>query len=299
VDTDQLLAFERIVREGSFGRAAWELGIAQSTISARMRALERVLGGPLFERGRRPLALTPRGREFLPYARRALDVLREGRDAAGRAQEEGQLGRLRLGVLESLSGRPLALALETYRQRFPQVECEIHAGDHVRVVEELADGLIEMGLVVWPDPEPSIVPLKSIHTFDDAVVLAVSRTHPLARGGTVAHAELLHQGGAFLVPNWWPTVPQPVRRLAAEAWPVVRLPIQTALVLALRDQGVGLFTRSWIAREVGQGMLKEVRVEGLPALKRTSALVRVDRAGGLSIAAQHFAACLPQHFERY
>jgi DNA-binding transcriptional LysR family regulator len=297
VDTDQLLAFERIVREGSFGRAAWELGIAQSTISARMRALERAVGGPLFERGRRPLALTARGREFLPYARRALEVLREGRDAAGRAQE-GQRGRLRLGVLESLTGRPLALALEAYRQRSPRVECEVRSGDHVRVVEELADGLVEMGLVVWPDPEPSIVPLEPIRTFDDAVVLAVSRTHRLAREGTTTRAELLLHGGAFLLPNWWPVVPQPVRRLAAEAWPVVRVPIQTALVLALRGQGVGLFTRSWIAREVGQGTLTEVRVEGLPALKRTSALVRVDRTGALSTAAQHFAACLPQHFER-
>ncbi len=48
VDRDQLLAFERIVRVGSFSRAAGELGIAQGTISARIRVLEQEVGGELF-----------------------------------------------------------------------------------------------------------------------------------------------------------------------------------------------------------------------------------------------------------
>src|SRR4051812_32608712 len=50
VDTDQLLTFERIVREGSFSRAAWSLDLAQPTVSARIHALEQSVGGPLFAR---------------------------------------------------------------------------------------------------------------------------------------------------------------------------------------------------------------------------------------------------------
>ncbi|MDQ6660475.1 MAG: LysR family transcriptional regulator [Chloroflexota bacterium] len=40
MDINQLLAFERIVREGSFSRAARGLNISQPTISARISALE-------------------------------------------------------------------------------------------------------------------------------------------------------------------------------------------------------------------------------------------------------------------
>ena len=47
MDLDQLIAFERIAREHSFSQAAWELGIAQSTISARVQALERDIGDPV------------------------------------------------------------------------------------------------------------------------------------------------------------------------------------------------------------------------------------------------------------
>ena len=49
MDLQQLIAFDRIVREGSFSRAARELQIAQPTISARMQALEAEVGGVLLE----------------------------------------------------------------------------------------------------------------------------------------------------------------------------------------------------------------------------------------------------------
>ncbi|HEX5691219.1 MAG TPA: LysR family transcriptional regulator, partial [Roseiflexaceae bacterium] len=75
MDLHQLMAFERIAREGSFSRAAWSLQIAQPTISARIQALEQEVGGALFVRGGRRVTLTERGESFLPYARRAMEVL--------------------------------------------------------------------------------------------------------------------------------------------------------------------------------------------------------------------------------
>ena len=48
MDADQLLAFDRIVREGSFSRAAQGMDISQPTISARIRTLEAAVGGALF-----------------------------------------------------------------------------------------------------------------------------------------------------------------------------------------------------------------------------------------------------------
>src|SRR5689334_15702431 len=91
VDTEQLATFARIVREGSFSRAARALDLAQPTISARIQALEQEVGGPLFTRGGRTVTLTARGESFLPYAQRALAVLSEGIDAA-RLVESGQRG---------------------------------------------------------------------------------------------------------------------------------------------------------------------------------------------------------------
>jgi Bacterial regulatory helix-turn-helix protein, lysR family len=52
MDVNQLIAFERVVREGSFSKAAWSLGVSQPTVSARIQALETMVGGLLFRRGR-------------------------------------------------------------------------------------------------------------------------------------------------------------------------------------------------------------------------------------------------------
>src|SRR2546423_5047166 len=102
MDRDQIAAFEQVVREGSFSRAAVALGIGQPAVSSRIHALEEDAGGILFNRGRR-ISLTSMGEGFLPYARRVLEVLREGVDAARMAQSGGR-GRVKLGALGSLAG---------------------------------------------------------------------------------------------------------------------------------------------------------------------------------------------------
>src|SRR5262249_517206 len=111
MDLEQLTAFDRVVREGSFSRAALSLGIGQPPLSVRIPGLEEAVGGMLFTRGRRiALAL---GESFLPYVRRSLDVLREGVEAARQAQV-GQRGRITLGALSSLSGGLVGPALAAF-----------------------------------------------------------------------------------------------------------------------------------------------------------------------------------------
>jgi DNA-binding transcriptional LysR family regulator len=61
MDLEQLTAFDRIVREGSFSRAARELHLAQPTISARIQALEQEVGGSLLVRSNHGATLTTLG----------------------------------------------------------------------------------------------------------------------------------------------------------------------------------------------------------------------------------------------
>ena len=109
---DQLAAFDRVAREGSFSRAALSLGLGQPAVSARILALEEAVGGTLFVRARR-IRLTALGESFLPFARRALELVREGTEVARLAQV-GERGKVRIGALGSLAGevgRELARAL--------------------------------------------------------------------------------------------------------------------------------------------------------------------------------------------
>jgi DNA-binding transcriptional LysR family regulator len=53
----------------SFHRTADRLGVTQSTVSGRIRALERATGRRLFTRGRAGTELTTEGLMFAPHAR--------------------------------------------------------------------------------------------------------------------------------------------------------------------------------------------------------------------------------------
>src|SRR5438552_8704710 len=126
---DQIIAFDRIAREGTFSRAAHALGLGQPAVSARILALEDAIGGSLFVRGR-TLRLTALGESLLPYVRRALEVLREGVEASRLAQV-GERGSVRIGALGSLAGGLVGPALAEFVRTHPQVDCTISYGAQV------------------------------------------------------------------------------------------------------------------------------------------------------------------------
>src|SRR5687767_10032661 len=69
VHIEQIQTFLDLVETRSFGLTGERLGITQSTVSARISALERSLGSTLFYRGRGGTSPTPAGRRFEEHAR--------------------------------------------------------------------------------------------------------------------------------------------------------------------------------------------------------------------------------------
>jgi LysR family transcriptional regulator (chromosome initiation inhibitor) len=87
-------AFEAVLQESSFERAARRLSITQSAVSQRIRQLENELGQILLVRSK-PVRPTPAGRRLLPY----LAQMRLLQTEAGRAlQPTGRGGAVRLAI---------------------------------------------------------------------------------------------------------------------------------------------------------------------------------------------------------
>jgi LysR family transcriptional regulator, low CO2-responsive transcriptional regulator len=289
MDVDQLIAFDRIVREGSFSRAAWELHIAQPTISARIQALEQEIGGPLFARTSRKISLTALGASFLPYAQRALEVLAEG-SAAAREAQNGQRGRLTIGVLGSLAGCLIAPALAQFQRSHPRVECYVRAGSHQRMVELLCDGVVELGLIAWPCIDPLSVELAPLLKLSEPVVLAVPARHPLARQHGVTQQDVAEQAAPLLLVRWWQSTQADVARIATRAQTVMNVPPETARQMLLEGVGIGFFTRTQIADTLAAGQLREVPIVDLGPITRDSALVRLARQKEISVVGTEFIA---------
>jgi DNA-binding transcriptional LysR family regulator len=287
MDLDQLLAFDRVVREGSFSRAAWSLDITQPTISARIQALEQEVGGPLLVRGGRRVALTERGESFLRYARRALAVLAEGVEAA-RLTQVGQRGRVTVGTLPSLAGGFLASAIARFHTAHPDVELFMRTGHSEQIVDLLRDGVVKVGLITAPTHNPDLAPL--LH-FREPLVLVAPAGHALVRQHPVTLGEVERESRPFLLVRWGPGMNPVLARLDVQAEPVIELPIETVLHLLRRGIGAAFLTRTFVMDDLAAGRLVEVAVRDLPPLFRESTLAHRAR-GTLSAAASDFVAAL-------
>ncbi|HEX2910923.1 MAG TPA: LysR family transcriptional regulator [Chloroflexia bacterium] len=291
MDVDQLKAFERIVREGSFSRAARVLGIAQPTISARIQILEQEVGGPLFERSSRKLTLTARGHQFLPYARRALTVLNEGIETA-KLVPGGQRGRLSLGVLRSLSGGLLSPALADFYSKYPMVECFVQDGGHRQLVELLHDGVIELALIAYPNIDPYLVEIVPLIVFHEKVVLVASPKHPLCNQKKVTKKTVAELSNPFILMRWWQSTPASILEIAHRSERLLDLPGDTAKALMLNGIGVGFFNYTQVEAELKSGQLVEIKIADYEQVYRDSALVCLERNQALTAVAQNFVDCM-------
>ncbi|MGT2431861.1 LysR family transcriptional regulator [Cupriavidus basilensis] len=87
MDLKQLECFLAVARELHFGRAAETLYMSQSSVSEAIKTLERSLGGQLFDRTSRRVALTPLGIALATaQPRQSFRSRRRSQTASGRRQ---------------------------------------------------------------------------------------------------------------------------------------------------------------------------------------------------------------------
>jgi DNA-binding transcriptional LysR family regulator len=117
--------FVAVAAELHFGRAAEKLHIAQPPLSQQIRNLEDDLGVKLFDRSRRKIQLTSAGSHFLKEAKQVLLHVEHAAEAARKIQS-GQTGHLVVGFVGSVIHTFLPEGLRLFRERFPEVELELH-----------------------------------------------------------------------------------------------------------------------------------------------------------------------------
>ena len=123
-----LAAMAAVADEGSFGRAAARLGYSQSTISQQIAALEKAVGGAVFDRpgGPKPVRLTPLGALVLAHGH---DLLAKAAAmAAALDRFKAGDGRVDIGTFQSISNVILPPVVRRLREE--------HPGCDIRLFEE-------------------------------------------------------------------------------------------------------------------------------------------------------------------
>lgn len=290
MDHQQIVTFDRIVREGSFNRAARVLNVSQAAISGRIQALEAEIGGPLFVRGGRRITLTEAGENFLPYARRAIAVLAEGMEAA-RETRSGQYGRVTIGAVDSIADGLLVSVITRYRVAYPHVRLSVRTGHTPQILQELADGIVRLGLVTW-GYLTGTVEVEVLARFREPLVAVAAPRHPLARRAALTVDELVNEAEPYHETVWGTAEDARIAPTSGRGWDEHELPHGLMRQLILRGVGAGFLPTTLVADDLAAGRLVTLPLVDTAGLARELALVRHTLSGALPSAARGFVETL-------
>jgi LysR family transcriptional regulator, hydrogen peroxide-inducible genes activator len=190
----QLRYLTAIAQHEHFGRAAAACSITQPALSMQIKDLERELDVLLVERRRQGVQLTEEGREV---ARRAARIMIDVRDLVDYAHHRDSVlsGPLHLGVIPSVAPYLLPPLLPLLRERYPDLELHLRETRTQTLVDELADGKLDLLVLALPVAVPDI---ETLALFEDQFLLAIPRSRKLS-GKVRATPELLAQDRLLLL----------------------------------------------------------------------------------------------------
>jgi DNA-binding transcriptional LysR family regulator len=121
-----ILAFLAVAQERSFTRAAAKLGISQSALSHRMRALETEMGVQLLTRTTRSVSPTEAGERLMQTVAPRLEEI-EAEIAAVSELSEKPAGTIRITAIDYAVNSVIWPRLARVLRQYPDLRVEIHA----------------------------------------------------------------------------------------------------------------------------------------------------------------------------
>ncbi|MBC8339496.1 MAG: LysR family transcriptional regulator [Alphaproteobacteria bacterium] len=147
--------FISICNVGNFVKAAEQLYVTQSTVSARMKLLEDLLGQPLFVRTKAGAFLTPAGDQFRPFAEKLVQTWEHARQEVGLPDEFTSL--LTIGAEFTLWERLLVHWIPWIRNAIPDLAVRAEVGSSADLMRQLVDGLLELVVTYTPQQRSGLI----------------------------------------------------------------------------------------------------------------------------------------------
>ncbi|TFC51307.1 LysR family transcriptional regulator [Cryobacterium sp. TMT1-21] len=256
MDVRQFEFFSAVAGELSFTRAAERLTIAQSAVSAGVRALEGELGVELFDRSRRQIRLTSTGELLLPKVRDALDAVNEVRDVA-QETTRAITGSIVIGLMTSVTLVNVPRLLGHFRTGHRGVDVRLRAARRgsAGLVDELVSGELDLAFLALSGPAPA--PLIAVRIASSPMVLVVPDGHRLASARTVTLDDLVAEEFIDLPPGY------ASRQIVDDAFAAAG--IERRITIEVSDIGTAA---EYVTNGLGVALLPEFAANDAPGVRR-------------------------------
>jgi DNA-binding transcriptional LysR family regulator len=280
MDTKQLAAFCAVVERRSFSQAAERLGVTQPAVSLQVRSLEKRLGRRLLDRSGRRVEPTEAGLRLYRGAQRLLALEEQLVAEVADAGDGALAGELTIGASTGPAAIVVPLLLCEFQQHNPGVHVALTVGDTQRIVDEVAERRLELGIVGASRRHRGV---RFEPFLRDEIVLAVPPGHRFA-GRSLTLKDLreepliVMQEGAGVRQ----IVEDELRRVGVRLRDLdvrLELGLQESVRSAVQaGYGVTFISRRAVESDLAAGTLAEARVEGMDATREIS----LARAAGRS-----------------
>lgn len=166
--------FCRVVEQGSFTRAAEELGYSQSAVSQNVRALEQETGVTLLSRRKDGVQLTQDGQEFYPY----IQAIFQAEQALERKRQETmglQNSLIRIGTFTSVSRNLLPPMMKRFKEKYPDVRFVLRQGEYTSIPQWIRQGEIDFGFV----NQDAVEGMETRLLYEDHMLAVLPQGHRL------------------------------------------------------------------------------------------------------------------------
>ena len=141
--------FYYTARLGSVTGAANELSISQPAVSQSLKALERSLGAPLFQRASRGVRLTREGQLLYSYVEKGYEEIEQGVEKV-RQMLNLELGEVHIGASDMTLRFYLLPFLERFHEQYPGIKVIVANAPTPETLRLLQAGKIDFGVVSAP-----------------------------------------------------------------------------------------------------------------------------------------------------
>jgi LysR family transcriptional regulator, hydrogen peroxide-inducible genes activator len=175
-----------VARERHFGRAAEACFVSQPTLSVAIKKLEEELDVKIFERGGSEVSVTPLGEELVRQAQAVIEQAAAIKEIAKRGKDPLS-GPLKLGIIYTIGPYLLPELVKHAIEHTPQMPLMLQENFTVKLLDMLRTGEIDCAIMAEPFPDTglAIAPL-----YDEPFVIALPKTHPLAKRKQISSEEL-------------------------------------------------------------------------------------------------------------
>lgn len=164
-----------VYRTKSFSRAAENLFISQSSLSATIRKIEKRIGVEIFDRSTTPIGLTEYGLEYIKAVEKIIDIENDFQSHVLQL-DELITGHLSVGGSSNSISHTLSPVISTFTRLYPGVSLRLLEGGSQQLEKQLSDGILDLVIDnrIFPPEHFSRLPL-----FKEQLLLAVPRSCPV------------------------------------------------------------------------------------------------------------------------